>query len=303
MMPTIQKQHTFKGHNDCVYTLEKSDTGHQFFSGAGDGMVVLWDLTKPDEGELIAKLPNSIYALHFHPDSNLLVAGHNHSGIHLLNWREKTEVASLQITDSAIFEITSIDDLLLIGVGDGTLITVNLKTLRVIDRIRLSKKSVRAIAVNKKSREVAIGYSDNLIRVFSLDDLAIKYTVDAHVNSVFTLQYSPDEHYLLSGSRDARLKVWDVRGGYSAVNEIIAHMYAINHIAFSPDGRYFATGSMDKSIKVWEADSQKLLKVIDRSRYAGHGTSVNKLLWTGHGNQLISASDDRTISVWSIIFE
>jgi WD40 repeat protein len=59
---------------------------------------------------------------------------------------------------------------------------------------------------------------------------------------------------------------------------------------------------MDKSIKVWLSDELKLLKVIDKARHAGHGTSVNKLLWTDYRNQLASASDDRTISLWEIIF-
>jgi WD40 repeat protein len=60
---------------------------------------------------------------------------------------------------------------------------------------------------------------------------------------------------------------------------------------------------MDKSIKVWDSEKLKLLKVIDRARHAGHGTSVNKVLWTSYQNQLLSASDDRTISVWNINFE
>jgi WD40 repeat protein len=59
---------------------------------------------------------------------------------------------------------------------------------------------------------------------------------------------------------------------------------------------------MDKSLKVWKLDELRLLKVIDRARHAGHGTSVNKVLWTNYENQLVSASDDRTISVWNIIF-
>jgi WD40 repeat protein len=59
---------------------------------------------------------------------------------------------------------------------------------------------------------------------------------------------------------------------------------------------------MDKSIKVWDTNELRLLKVIDKARHAGHGTSVNKLLWTSYNNQLLSASDDRTISVWHIIF-
>jgi WD40 repeat protein len=83
---------------------------------------------------------------------------------------------------------------------------------------------------------------------------------------------------------------------------VAAHLFAINHIAFSPSGEYFATASMDKSIKIWKADELKLLKVIDKGRHAGHGTSVNKLVWTDFKNQLVSASDDRTISVWNLTF-
>jgi WD40 repeat protein len=303
MKVSVKKIHSFLGHNDCVYTLEPGAMPHQFFSGAGDGMVVLWDLQKPNEGQLVAKLPNSVYALHYHRDSELLIAGHNHSGIHVLDWQNKTERASLQITTSQIFDITSVDNLLLIGTGDGTLITVNLKTLAIAEQLRLSQASIRTIAVNRQLNEVAIGYSDKHIRVLSLVDFSVKYEWEAHANSVFTLRYLPYTHYLISGSRDARLKVWDARGGYALVNEVAAHMYAINHVALSPDGKHFVTGSMDKSIKVWEAETQQLLKVIDRSRHAGHGTSVNKVWWSPHENQVISASDDRTISVWSVIFE
>jgi WD40 repeat protein len=82
----------------------------------------------------------------------------------------------------------------------------------------------------------------------------------------------------------------------------VAHLYAINHLDFSPNGKHFVTCSMDKSIKVWDAEKLKLLKVIDRARHAGHGTSVNKVLWTKYQDQLLSASDDRTISVWNLIF-
>ena len=78
------------------------------------------------------------------------------------------------------------------------------------------------------------------------------------------------------------------------------HMYAINHLSFSPDSKYFVTCSMDKSIKVWDAEKFQLLKVIDKARHAGHGTSVNKVLWSGYNNLLVSGSDDRSISVWEI---
>jgi WD40 repeat protein len=157
------------------------------------------------------------------------------------------------------------------------------------------------MAIHPDRGEIAVGYSDHMIRVFDRSSLSIKCEWLAHANSVFTVRYSPDGKFLFSGSRDARLKVWDVQAGYVQAAEVVAHMYAINHIEFSPNGKHFVTCSMDKSIKVWDLEELKLLKVIDKARHAGHGTSVNKLLWTP--GQLLSASDDRSISAWDVEFK
>ncbi len=298
----VTKLHTFTGHRDCVYTLQPAHEPHLFFSGAGDGMVTLWNLKERGDGELIAQLPNSVYSLHHRSDKKLLVVGQNYSGIHLIDYQNKKEIASLQLTSSAIFDIQSFETDLILATGDGMILIVDLEKWNVKKRLAPSEKSARAIAVNKISGEVAVGYSDYSIRIFNLPDYKLKYEFKAHDNSVFALSYSPDGKFLFSGARDARLKIWDPSSNYNQAEEVVAHMYAINHIAFSPDGKNFATCSMDKSIKIWNKEDLKLLKVIDKGRHAGHGTSVNKLLWTSFNGQLVSASDDRSISVWDLLF-
>ncbi len=80
----------------------------------------------------------------------------------------------------------------------------------------------------------------------------------------------------------------------------MAHLYAINYLYFKADGKYIISCSMDKTIKVWDAEDKKLLKVIDKARNAGHGTSINKVIWSTYQSQVISISDDRTISIWQI---
>lgn len=299
----VDKLHTLTGHNQSVYTLQPSSKSGIVFSAAGDGMVVMWDLGQPESGRLIARLSNSIYALHFHEPSGMLIAGHNYDGIHLLDPTERKEVGSLKLTSAAIFDIQSLGHFLFVAVGDGTLIKVDCRSLAIVGARQLSPKSARCIAVNAHTGEVAVGYSDHFIRVFSADDLSMIHEWKAHQNSVFTLQYDPGGSRLFSGSRDARLKAWNAQSDYALDQEVIAHLYAINHLDFSPDGKHFVTCSMDRSVKVWETEDVRLLKVIDRSRHAGHGTSVNKVLWTSYHNQLLSASDDRTISVWNINFE
>ncbi|MDQ2656611.1 MAG: WD40 repeat domain-containing protein [Bacteroidota bacterium] len=297
----IKRLHALTGHRDAVYTICRGPEPSRFFSAAGDGMIALWDLSSPESGELIAKLPNSIYALHYFELADLLIVGHNYEGIHLLDWKTKKESGSLKLSAAAIFDLQSIDNRLVVGSGDGVVTLVDLRNLTILKKVKGGEKSARTIAINREREEIAIGFSDNFIRVYDLD-LTLKQEWQAHTKSVFTLRYSPDGQWLLSGSRDARLKAWSLDANYQLAEEVVAHMYAINHIQFSPDGKHFVTCSMDKSIKVWDAKALKLLKVIDRARHAGHATSVNKLLWTDYDNQLLSASDDRSISVWQIIF-
>ena len=299
----VSKLHTLSGHRDCVYTLVPSAQEAIFFSGSGDGMAVMWNLADPETGSVVAKLPNSIYAMHYDGTSDALIVGHNYDGIHILDWQNKIETGSLQLTKAAIFDITSHGENIFVATGEGAILKVDRKLLSVTQRVQASEKSARTLAINEHLGELAVGYSDHFIRVFDLENLKLKHAWQAHANSVFTLQYTPDKKFLLSGSRDARLKLWDALKNYEQTAEVVAHMYAINHIAFSRDSKHFVTCSMDKSIKVWDAEALKLLKVIDRSRHAGHGTSVNKVLWTSYNDQLLSASDDRTISVWNINFE
>ncbi|MES2732509.1 MAG: WD40 repeat domain-containing protein [Bacteroidota bacterium] len=299
----VEKLATLTGHRDSIYTIERAHLPHLLFSASGDGMVVRWDLHSPDQGELLVRIPASVYAIRYFQEENQLWIGQNFEGIHVIDLESLKETKSIKITSAAIFDIQFWQNHALIGTGDGTIIVMDVNHFSVKKHIKASEQSVRCIAINPQTQEFAVGYSDNYIRVFGLEDFQIKYAFEAHTNSVFTLAYSTDYQYLLSGSRDAHLKIWKVAEQYSLHQSIVAHTYAINHLSFSPDGKYFATGSMDKSVKVWDATSFRLLKVIDRARHAGHGTSVNKLFWAAGEYSLVACSDDRTLSVWNLAMQ
>lgn len=298
----VTKVDTIAGHQDCVYTLEKGPEEHVFFSSGADGVIAQWDLTKPQEGRMLAKVPNSVYALCYYKERNALIVGQNFDGIHIIDLNERKEKGSIKLGDTQIFDIKVINDRIFCALGNGEVHILDITSLETLKVIQASTESARCIAISEGNREFAVGFSDNHIRIYNLQNFSEKKVIAAHKISVFTVQYSPDQRYLISGSRDAHLKIWDVESGYQLKESIVAHMYAINHLVFSADGKHFVTCSMDKSIKVWDAATYHLLKVIDKARHAGHGTSVNKVLWTNFNNLLLSASDDRSISIWDINF-
>jgi WD40 repeat protein len=298
----VNKVNTVGGHSDCVYTLEQGPKPNEFFSSGGDGVVALWDLNDMDNGRMIVKVPTSIYALCYYAERNVLVVGQNFDGIHLVDLEKKEEVGSINLGTSAIFDIKVVKDRIFAALASGEVHVLNITTLETIHVIQASEMSARTIAISEQLGHLAIGFSDNFIRIYSLMDFSLIKEIEAHKLSVFTVQYSPDQRYLISGSRDAHLKIWDTKKDYELQESIVAHMFAINHLVFSPDSKHFVTCSMDKSIKVWDAETFQLLKVIDKARHAGHGTSINKVLWTNFNNLLLSASDDRSISTWDIKF-
>jgi WD40 repeat protein len=295
----VEKTATFTGHKDCIYAMTPIANSTRFISAGSDGLVAEWDLDKPNEGKMIAKVENTVYALCHLPETNQLLVGQNFEGIHLIDLEKKQESKSIKLTDQAIFDIQFCNGIIYVASGKGTVFLLDLETFSIKQKLQFTEEHARTIALNPNWKEFAVGYSDNLIRVFSIENHQLKYELSQHTNSVFTLAYSTDSNLLLSGSRDAHLKIWSVANNYDLQESIVAHMYTINHIAYRADGKYFATCSKDKSIKIWDAHKLRLLKVIDKARHAGHGTSVNKLFWKDE-NTLVSASDDTSISVWNL---
>jgi WD40 repeat protein len=297
----VEKQQTLTGHRDAVYALTAAPSGRHVFSADGNGMVAIWNLHETDRGRLVAQLPASVYALALNPASNHLLVGQNFQGVHEIDWQQNREVRSIKLTDAPVFDLLVAGDFLWVATGDGAVVAVHLPSWTVAHRLRLSTQSARTLAWHAARNEVAVGFSDCWVRVLDAATGQPKHGWIAHGHSVFTAAYAPDFGYLLTGGRDARLKAWDANRNYAPGHDVAAHLFAVNHIAFSPDGHYFVTCSMDKSVKVWSAAEARLLKVIDKSRHAGHGNSVNKAVWTSPG-QVLSAGDDRTISVWNLFF-
>ncbi len=290
------------GHNAAIFSVVGGpDEGH-IFSGAGDGWVAQWDLDNPDLGKLAAKVDAQIISLCFLKNENRLVVGNMNGGVHWVDLANPENTKNIAHHQKGVYDIQTFGGAVFTAGGEGKITRWSVEESRSLESYHLANQSLRCLDVCEKRNEIVAGGSDNAIYFLDAETLELRQVLrNAHQNSVFSVRYSPDALYLLSGGRDAHLNVWDLDQNFKKIYSQPAHWFTINSIVFHPEGHLFATGSRDKTIKVWDAENFELQKVLEGARDGGHFNSVNKLFWSKHRNLLISASDDRSMILWGMM--
>jgi hypothetical protein len=73
---------------------------------------------------------------------------------------------------------------------------------------------------------------------------------------VICAAFSPDNHWILTGSQDKTARLWDAATG-EPVATFEGHGRRVESASFSPDGRQIIT--VGGSVRVWDAASRKLI--------------------------------------------
>jgi WD40 repeat protein len=298
-MIQIQKLGQFAGHKDCIYALGKSQKDNHFYTGAADGYIVEWSHNDKADGVLISRVSRPVYSFLLNSEKLQLLAGTAQGSLHCIDLNQQAETRNIEAHTLGLYDLRAYNNRLISVGGDGIINIWDLDTLQLISRIKGSDKSGRCIAMHPSENEFAVGFSDFSIKIYDAETYQLKRTLNLHSNSVFSLSYSIDGKYLVTGGRDAMLKVLNIENDFELLHDIAAHTLHINTIVFNPENTLLATGSMDKTIKIWDAHTFKLLKVIDKARNQSHSTSVNKLLWLDNQN-LASVSDDKMSMLWEV---
>jgi len=285
--------HAFQGHRGAVYALHPLVDRRCFLSGGSDGHLVRWDSLKPELGVSLATLPTPILSICLLPEG-CCVLGDMEGKVWWLTLNEPREITRvLAHHRKGVFVLHQVEGNLYSAGGDGYLTRWCPQQMLPQESVQVSHQSVRSLAYHPGRDEFALGCSEGAIRFVDRKTLQVQASWrDCHVPSVFTLTYTEDGTRLLSGGRDAQLKVWQRDNGKQA-NCIAAHRATLNHLLSGPGNDFLFTASRDHTIRIWNQDNLEL-----RQTLRGHTHSVNRLLWLDQPGILLSASDDSRIIGW-----
>ncbi|MBK6892335.1 MAG: WD40 repeat domain-containing protein [Flavobacteriales bacterium] len=306
-MALVPAHTRFTGHKGSVYALCPTASPGSFLSASGDGSVVRWNLSDPENGITEARVNRAIFALH-RANDQLLYIGDEDGGLHVVDLAERQELQLERAHVKGIFAIEELPDgRLAVAGGDGA---ISIWTtggdgdgdgdprITLQRKIPLTDDKVRGLALNADGSLLAVACGDGSIHILDSSELNEHFTLPGHDIGANCVAWHPSKPVLVSGGKDGHLRLWRTDAEFQQLHAFPAHKDTIYHIAFNPDGSRCASASRDKSAKVWDGNSFDLLRKLDRNA-GGHGYSVNTVLWLD-GKTLITGSDDKAIVEWNL---
>ncbi|KAJ3245075.1 hypothetical protein HDU77_009592 [Chytriomyces hyalinus] len=123
---------------------------------------------------------------------------------------------------------------------------------------------------------------------------ACEMTLDGHASRVTSVAVSEDGAWMVSGSHDNSVKVWDMTTG--AVRYTLeGHSETVTSVAVSSDCAWILSGSMDNTVKVWDIMTGEI-----RCTLEGHSGGVLSVAVSSDCAWILSGSLDNTVKVWDM---
>ncbi|KAM0749156.1 WD40 repeat-like protein [Meredithblackwellia eburnea MCA 4105] len=183
-------------------------------------------------------------------------------------------------------------------------------------------ESVGAVIVSKRDTSFLVTASqDRTAKIWDLSSLpsissneaAIQLrslaTHKLHDKDINSLDLSPNDKLLISGSQDRTAKLWSIaynRGTTASKNKpptatinplgtLKGHKRGVWSVRFSTNDQVVATASGDRTIKLWSLADLTCLKTFE-----GHSNSVLRVDFLTRGTQLASCASDGLVKVWNV---
>lgn len=287
-------------HDASVTTVALSADGETVFTGTETGFAALWNVS---------------------------------SGTQL-----GTPLLHLVAVRAAAFQTSG--DLVATGDEIGHLRLWNTKTATFVCDAPRHNAAVTALEFSRNGRQLLSAGLDWKVRIADVDETSAKEKLALpHLAPVESASFSPDERFILSGSRDGRGRIWNAASG-DLVGSPLLHQAEVYLGAFNPDGTSVALAGNSDTVRLWgivapdvtfksveypeyiytaafspdgsllatagEGDDLCPIRLWDvssgqeRKVLAGHERTVRTLAFSSDSKRLVSGGGDGTARIWDL---
>ncbi|GMT10233.1 hypothetical protein PFISCL1PPCAC_1530 [Pristionchus fissidentatus] len=278
----LEPIYTFRGHAGPVLSMDISPTGDRLFTGGLDGTVCCWAVPSTacdpydvyDAKVLRERLTghsDAVWAVAYHSSDNRLVSASADGTIKL--WepgnfgepllRTFSPPSADVVPTSVDFSSTEPQHLLAAYTGQKAMI-IDIETGSVVLNFDFGEDASSGARITK-----ILSHPTMPITIMAGDDRKIRYFDNmngvqlhssiAHVEGISSLAIDSNGLYLLSGSHDGSLRLWNMEKR-TCLKEIPAHRKkhdsAVNTVAIHPSRPLIGSGGADALAKVYTTESR-----------------------------------------------
>lgn len=268
-------ERTLKGHTDSVQDVAFDNTGKYLVSCSADMKIKLWDFT---DFECIKTL-----------------YGHDHN------------VSGVTFMPSG--------DFILSCSRDKTIKMWEVATGYCVKTFTGHREWVRMVRVYHDGSLIASSSNDQTVRVWVTATKECKAELREHEHVVECIAWAPEAShpeineavnadskkgkgntrsgpFLISGSRDKTIKMWDISVGLCLFT-LVGHDNWVRGLVFHPGGKYILSASDDKTLRVWDIRNKRNHKTLE-----AHNHFVTSIDMHRTSPYVITGSVDQSVKVW-----
>ncbi|XP_040113105.1 striatin-3 isoform X2 [Oryx dammah] len=274
----VEPIYTFRAHIGPVLSLAISSNGEQCFSGGTDATIQWWNMPSPNvdpydtyepnvlAGTLIAHT-DAVWGLAYSGIKNQLLSCSADGTVRLWSPQEKLPCVCTYNGDKEHGIPTSVDFIgcdpahMVTSFNTGSTVIYDLETSQSLvmlssqmDSGLQSSNHINRVVSHPTLPVTITAHEDRHIKFFDNKTGKMIHSMVAHLDAVTSLAVDPNGIYLMSGSHDCSIRLWNL-DSKTCVQEITAHRKKLDEsiydVAFHPSKAYIASAGADALAKVF----------------------------------------------------
>ncbi|CAG7823567.1 unnamed protein product [Allacma fusca] len=266
----VEPLYTFRSHTGPVLCLVMNATGEHMYSGSLDGTIKVWTLPNSnidpydsfDPGILTRTLSDhtdAVWNLSLHSHKTQLLSSSADGTVKLWDPSSKTPLLesynTFQDGIPTAIDFVRDDPTHMVVAYDTQTVIYDLETKKQLLRFESeSTGGVNRVVCHPTLALTITAHEDRHIRFWDNSTGKMVHAMVAHLDAVTSLALDPHGLYLLSGSHDCSVRVWNVESK-QCLQEMTAHRKkfdeAIHDVAFHPSKPFIASAGADGLAKVY----------------------------------------------------